>query len=193
MWWEILKNIQITSQRGKQKDIVLPPEENEDNCLEKLRNLARRFNRLPKVISEKYYTDTYLNAGELAALPAGYARSEVDRVMESEWNDPLLERFREPHYCYWVKRMQNLVNVRNSSKKDIVNLPERTIATRTNQVIDGIEIFFTMSARPTVTDDKKYIIARFTMGISGQFPVCTFDILAENYQDIRQFIVEAVS
>jgi|13_taG_2_1085334.scaffolds.fasta_scaffold13085_3 hypothetical protein len=31
-WFDLLKNIQISSQKGKQKDIILPPEDNDEDC-----------------------------------------------------------------------------------------------------------------------------------------------------------------
>ena len=42
-WFEIIKNIQISSQRGKQKDIVLPPEEEEDDCYQRYLNMVRKL------------------------------------------------------------------------------------------------------------------------------------------------------
>lgn len=40
MWRKLLKNIQISSQRGKQKDIILPPEEEpEEDCYEWFKQL----------------------------------------------------------------------------------------------------------------------------------------------------------
>ncbi len=42
-WFEIIKNIQISSQRGKQKDIVLPPEEENDECYQKYLDMIEKL------------------------------------------------------------------------------------------------------------------------------------------------------
>ncbi len=41
--FDIQKSLQISSQKGKQKDIILPPEEKEENCIERIMAMAEKI------------------------------------------------------------------------------------------------------------------------------------------------------
>lgn len=60
-WQEILKNIQITSQRGKTKDIRLPPKENDDECRRWFEELFNECEELKDYFSDYRPDPNYVN------------------------------------------------------------------------------------------------------------------------------------
>ena len=60
-WQEILKNIQITSQRGKTKDIRLPPKENDDECRRWFEELFKECEEIKDYFSDYESYRNYIN------------------------------------------------------------------------------------------------------------------------------------
>ena len=190
MWQDILKNIQITSQRGKTKDIRLPPkvEEEDDNCLKALRRMVSRVEKLPLVVNRGYYKSTYLNADEIARIQSPLYPKFGEKLVDAFAPEDL-EGLSENTFCFWVKKLRNLPSYEE------VYFSKREHTHGIGQ--DKIRYNFMMLTLPikSYDSDGKVSIDFYKVTIrlyTAAGPICHFTIGARTYEQARSFIMEAI-
>ncbi len=82
---KINKNIQISSQKGKQKDIILPPEEDDERCCEILSEIIERATDYDATYGQGMIgVPTFLDTG--GYVPDDYFMDELtDDLAEQDW------------------------------------------------------------------------------------------------------------
>ena len=190
MWKDILKNIQITSQRGKTKDIRLPPkeEEEDDTCLKALRRMVSRIQKLPLVISREYYKDTYLNADEIARIQHPLYPKFPEQLVDA-FAPEKLEGLSEDTFCFWVRNLRKLPSYGNHE------FIKREHTYGFGQ--DKIAYNFMMTSLPikSADSDGKVFISHYEVSIKmyiASGPICSFILGARTYEQARLFIMEAI-
>lgn len=190
MWQDILKNIQITSQRGKTKDIRLPPkvEEEDDNCLKALRRMVSRIEKLPLVINRGYYKSTYLNADKIARIQSPLYPKQQEKLVNA-FAPENLEGLSEHTFCFWVR------NLRRLPLYEEVHFQKREHTHGIGQ--DRIRYNFMMLTLPikSYDSDGKVSIDFYEVTIrlyTAAGPICHFTLGARTYEQARSFIMEAI-
>lgn len=190
MWQDILKNIQITSQRGKTKDIRLPPkvEEEDDNCLKALRRMVSRIEKLPLVINRGYYKSTYLNADKIARIQSPLYPKQQEKLVNA-FAPENLEGLSEHTFCFWVR------NLRNLPSYEEINFQKREHTHGFGR--DRIRYNFMMLTLPikSYDSDGKVSIDFYEVTIrlyTAAGPICHFTLGARTYEQARSFIMEAI-
>ena len=192
MWQDILKNIQITSQRGKTKDIRLPPkvEEEDDNCLKALRRMVSRIEKLPLVINRGYYKSTYLNADKIARIQSPLYPKQQEKLVNA-FAPENLEGLSEHTFCFWVR------NLRNLPSYEEINFQKREHTHGFGR--DRIRYNFMMLILPIKSmagnPENKVSIDFYEVTIrlyTAAGPICHFTLGARTYEQARSFIMEAI-
>jgi len=177
-WEDILKNIQIAGQRTSSKDYVKPDEP--DECLTKLLNLSDEYLKLQRVINWRYYLDTYWNTGDLA-VTQGFK----DPIMEETW--PSKYGISEDILCWWVE------NLKLPDHKLPTNREENYIGFATKK--DGEDrAWFYADFFEYKSKGKKCVRVkvRLIYKTATHF-YSVFNITGPSYEEVRDFIAEAVS
>ena len=190
MWQDILKNIQITSQRGKTKDIRLPPkvEEEDDNCLKALRRMVSRIEKLPLVINRGYFKDTYLNADKIARIQHPLYPKFAEKLVDA-FAPENLEGLSEHTFCFWVR------NLRNLPSYEEINFQKREHTHGFGR--DKIRYNFMMLILPikSMDSDTKVSIDFYEVTIrlyTAAGSICNFTLGAKTYEQALSFIREAI-
>ena len=190
MWQDILKNIQITSQRGKTKDIRLPPkvEEEDDNCLKALRRMVSRIEKLPLVINRGYFKDTYLNADKIARIQHPLYPKFAEKLVDA-FAPENLEGLSEHTFCFWVR------NLRNLPSYEEINFQKREHTHGFGR--DKIRYNFLMLILPikSMDSDTKVSIDFYEVTIrlyTAAGSICNFTLGAKTYEQALSFIREAI-
>jgi hypothetical protein len=176
-WEEILKNIQISSQKTSSKNYV-KPDENEE-CLRKLLNLSNEYLKLPRVINWRRYLDTYWDTGDLVVSDF------QDPIMHETW--PSEYGISEEVLCWWVK------NLKLPENKLPNNRPDNYTGFASRK--DGENMaFFYADFFEFKSRGKKCvrIKIRLIYKNAGHF-YSTFNITGPSYKEVRDFMTEAVS
>lgn len=186
MWWDILKNIQISGQKTSSKDYVNIDEEDRD-CLKQLQNLVHALSNQPNLMSRSYYEDTYYNTNTLSIM-GETAGNDYVRPFDLAFYRP--DKWTEEELCWVVEQFMNMpdfsdpLNTTIRRRKAFGDVYFDIIVDRLHD--EGI-------LRP-YEDGYDYVVASIDIGHRReQYFEFTVAILAHKYQEIVDFIRRGLS
>ena len=104
MWWDILKNIQISGQKTVSRDYVRD-DDDDDDCLKQLQKLVDTLSNQPKLSSRRYYEDTYYNTNTLCIIPE---QGEGEYVPHFDFSFYRPDKWTEEELCWVVGQFMNM-------------------------------------------------------------------------------------
>ncbi len=188
MWWDILKNIQISGQKTSSRDYVNIDEEDRD-CLKQLQKLVDALSKQPNLFSRSYYEDTYYNSNTLSIM--GHTSNiHYDYVKPFEFSFYQPDKWTEEELCWAVEQLMNM--------PDFSDPLNRTIRRRKEfgdvyfDII--VDRFHDEGMLRPYKEGHDYVVASIDIGHRREQEMqFTVAILAHKYKEIVDFIRRGLS